>query len=612
MLSVSPLQYPSGSNDPPPIYPTPPSESQDLWTVDVETIHGQVVEGGIDITVDPMTPTGVQAHVGMAYDTRIDVSWNEVDGAAGYRVQVSNDGITWSTATSKTTALSTEYWNRQRGKEYFYRVASFDANDNLSDWSDRVSARCPTQLDAPELSVLFRDENIIVLEWTKIDNAVDYHLSRSEDGGQTWLWTHGTSGNSYVFTSSSSDTVYLFRVNVAVAENGYGTSPASNICYSNPVVDDSFIPFRPGGLSAVPMSSSSVAVSWDAASGAVSYRLEMKTSFEGTWTTIYEGDDTEYICNDLAATTVCFFRVRSINDSGVSDPSYEVSALPAMPSTDPMTPRNVRCNVKTTHGDIAILWDAVDGAVSYQVQRSMNGIDWTTIVTTSNFSYTYWSHQEGVEYFYRVASIDALNGVSEYSAVVTTRLRTTLDVPALSCKSRTENAILLEWPPVENAQNYFLEVSKDGGQSWSTVVHSTASTTWACNVSDDPHAEYRFRISVRNADSGYRPSPSASDILVCPAVQAAADIPARPNGLRAESPHPTRLAVSWNTVPGADSYKLETADSPDGTWATVYEGTDTEYICTNLSADTFCYYRATAVNAAGTSSTSYIISAKTK
>jgi hypothetical protein len=93
---------------------------------------------------------------------------------------------------------------------------------------------------------------------------------------------------------------------------------------------------------------------------------------------------------------------------------------------------------------------------------------------------------------------------------------------------------------------------------------------------------------------------------------ATAVVPATPKNLSINNgtATATTLDLSWGAVSGATSYKLEVQIG--GTWTTVYAGSDTSFTNTGLANNTSFNYRVSAVNDAGTSVVSSIISGKTK
>jgi hypothetical protein len=70
--------------------------------------------------------------------------------------------------------------------------------------------------------------------------------------------------------------------------------------------------------------------------------------------------------------------------------------------------------VQQGNSQVLVSWDLVTGATSYSVQRSTDGVTFTTIATPSNNQYLDAAVLIGTEYFYQVASVN-ISGTSGYT-----------------------------------------------------------------------------------------------------------------------------------------------------------------------------------------------------
>src|SRR4029077_8629209 len=112
-------------------------------------------------------------------------------------------------------------------------------------------------------------------------------------------------------------------------------------------------------------------LTWNAASGAVSYNVKRSTTSGGTYTTISTAGavtTTSYPDTGLTNGTTYYYVVSAVNGAGESANSTEASATPQPPA--PAEPRGGSgC---TTAGDqpVSLSWTAPGGAVdSYNVKR---------------------------------------------------------------------------------------------------------------------------------------------------------------------------------------------------------------------------------------------------
>lgn len=83
-------------------------------------------------------------------------------------------------------------------------------------------------------------------------------------------------------------------------------------------------------------------------------------------------------------------------------------------ATVPYQPQNL--SSQQADGSILLTWTGSLGATSYQIQRSLDGVNFTNLDTTVTNSYTDSFPGIGIVYFYQVAGINT-SGTSPYSSV---------------------------------------------------------------------------------------------------------------------------------------------------------------------------------------------------
>lgn len=84
----------------------------------------------------------------------------------------------------------------------------------------------------------------------------------------------------------------------------------------------------------------------------------------------------------------------------------------------PYQPQNL--TAEQADGSILLSWNGSLAATSYQIQRSIDGVNFTNLATTPAIQYVdpYPSVTVGVQYWYQVAGVN-INGTSTYSSIVT-------------------------------------------------------------------------------------------------------------------------------------------------------------------------------------------------
>jgi hypothetical protein len=78
----------------------------------------------------------------------------------------------------------------------------------------------------------------------------------------------------------------------------------------------------------------------------------------------------------------------------------------------PLTPSNFF--VQQGNGQVLLNWDIVAGASSYDVQQSLDGVNFTSVATPSINSYLDATVTSGVQYWYQVAAV-GVSGTSAYT-----------------------------------------------------------------------------------------------------------------------------------------------------------------------------------------------------
>jgi hypothetical protein len=81
----------------------------------------------------------------------------------------------------------------------------------------------------------------------------------------------------------------------------------------------------------------------------------------------------------------------------------------------PYPPNSQSCYLQQGNKQVLVSWNIVPGATSYNVQRSTDGVNFTTIATPASNQYLDTSVTQNTEYWYQVASVSGA-GTSGYTA----------------------------------------------------------------------------------------------------------------------------------------------------------------------------------------------------
>jgi titin len=250
--------------------------------------------------------------------------------------------------------------------------------------------------------------------------VTDYLIERSVDG-TTWTRVDDdvSTATSYTVKGLAGGTNYSFRV---AGVNAIGTGEWRLKQASTPTA----APAAPSGLTAAvaPTSgvgSGQVKLTWNAPSsnGSPITDYLIQRSVNGTtWTPINDGlsATTGFTVSDLANGTRYSIRVAAVNAVGTGSWSATVAATPAWTATAPSAlTATVAPAIGVDSGQVKLTWNApasTGGAAitDYEVQRSADGITWTSIddgrpAATSSIV---GDLANGTTYSFRVAAMNSV------------------------------------------------------------------------------------------------------------------------------------------------------------------------------------------------------------
>ena len=160
---------------------------------------------------------------------------------------------------------------------------------------------------------------------------------------------------------------------------------------------------------------------------------------------------------------------------------------------------------------------------------------------------------------------------------------------------------------------YKIEVSSNGGSSWSDLVANTSNTTTTyAHTGLTAGATRHYRVSAINANGTGVPSNVDS-------ATTGATAPGAPTGLTATASGTTAINLSWSAPASTGGsaitgYRIEVSSNGGSSWTNLVANTgnaNTTYAHTGLTAGATRHYRVSAINANGTGVPSNVDSATT-
>ena len=316
-----------------------------------------------------------------------------------------------------------------------------------------------------------------VLTWNAVYGATSYRIYRSTSRGSGYSLLGTVTATSYTNTGAKAGTTYYYRVKAC---NDAGLSPYSNIV-SGKVKSVTPKPCAPVVKIGNSASSGKPMLTWNAVSGATSYKVYRATSQNGTYSLLGTVTATSYTNTGAKAGVTYYYKVKAVNSAGESAYSNTVSGR--------ATVTTLTMGHSSTSGKPQLTWKAVSGAVSYKVYRATakNGA-YTVINTTKALTYTNVGAALGTTYYYKVEALNAAGKSLGFSAVVEGKVAPVLAVGYSSVSGKPQ----LTWKGVPGATEYQVYRSTQQNSGYSKI-NTTTSTSYV-NTGAKAGTTYYYRI----------------------------------------------------------------------------------------------------------------------
>ena len=315
------------------------------------------------------------------------------------------------------------------------------------------------------------------LTWRAMYGATSYRIYRSTSRGSGYSLLGTVTATSYTNTGAKAGTTYYYRVKAC---NDAGLSPYSNVVsgQSKAVTPKPSAPVVKIGHSAA---SGKPMLTWNAVSGATSYKVYRATSKSGTYSLLGTVTATSYTNTGAKACTTYYYKVKAVSSAGESAYSNIVSGR--------ATVTTLTMGHSSTSGKPQLTWKAVSGAASYRVYRATakNGA-YSVINTTKALTYTNTGAALGTTYYYKVEALNAAGKSMGFSAIVEGKVAPVLAVGYSSVSGKPQ----LTWKAVPGATEYQVYRSTQQNSGYSKI--NTTTATSYVNTGAKAGTTYYYRI----------------------------------------------------------------------------------------------------------------------
>ena len=316
-----------------------------------------------------------------------------------------------------------------------------------------------------------------VLTWNAVPGATSYKVYRATSKSGTYSLLGTVTTTSYTNTGAKEGTTYYYKVKAA---NGAGESAYSNVV-SGKVKSVTPKPAAPVVKIGHSASSGKPMLTWNAVSGATSYKVYRATSQNGTYSLLGTVTTTSYINTGAKAGVTYYYKVKAVNSAGESAYSNVVSGR--------ATVTTLTMGHSASSGKPQLTWKAVSGAASYRVYRATtkNGA-YSVINTTKALTYTNTGAALGTTYYYKVEALNASGKSMGFSAIVEGKVAPVLAVGYSSVSGKPQ----LTWKAVPGATEYQVYRSTQQNSGYSKI--NTTTATSYVNTGAKAGTTYYYRI----------------------------------------------------------------------------------------------------------------------
>ena len=485
----------------------------------------------------------------------LTVSWNKLDGASKYRLFYKTASAS-SWKSTDLTSVSKTFTGLTEGETYEYKVCAVNGASVLGSES---SVKKYVYLKETTVKLANSVKGVKV-SYSKVTGASGYKILRKASGESSWVTLDTVSSLTFYDTKATSGKKYTYRV-AAVSGSSRSVYASSSIRYlATPKV------------SSASTVDSGIKVTWNKVTGAEGYYLYRKTP-SGDWSNIAKTTAVSYTDKTAKTGSKYEYTVKSYYGSDKSS-KYSDGFKAARIDSTTVKLKNVSTGVKLS-------WNKVSPADSYIVYRKLSGSStWTTLTTvkSSTTSYTDKTVKNNKTYQYAVRGVyEDCNGLFK-----ATDKHCYIEAPENLKLTNVSTGIKVSWDSVSSAKGYYIYRKAPSG-SYKKIATVTDKTSYTDkNVKSGSAYIYMVRCYNSSATSGNFAG-KQKRWLSTPQVE----IKKATKGIK----------VSWNSVTGAESYRIyrKTSDTSEWTRITTVSGSVKTYTDKTVVKGKTYYYKVQAV-----------------
>ena len=500
------------------------------------------------------------------YDT-INVKWQEVKGATGYKVYRKKAGEKDFTALGFVKGTTYKDDSAQVGQEYYYTVRAYVGETSKLGSFDKNGIKGVALPKKPTLKTAESvDFNAIKVTWKKVDGASGYYVYRKTDGEKYFKQIAEVNGNkTFSSTDLSATTGVKYQYTVRAYRNRNGKPYAG--LYDSKGVTATACTKAPTIKSGVSTVSDKLKLTWNKVNGASGYNVYRKLENDKSYKlikTINGNGNVELTDSGLKCGVKYYYRVNgfrtvdSKNYEGLGSKDYLGLTTPAQPA--------LKSAKSLGYNTISIEWTKVEGATGYDIYRKTTGT-YSKIGTVDKQSTVTFKDEKavtGVRYQYTVRAFYNKNGIKKVSTYENYIHGTAYPSnPNLTSVTSVEyNAIELKWDKVDGANGYKIYRKLPSDKNYKELITLYGQTDKYTDQTVTCGTTYQYIIKSFRYENGKTYTSGNNSAVSCKAVPPVVKVKVASTGYNS-------LNVSWEKVNGATGYRIYFKKDNAKNWTTL-------------------------------------------
>ena len=464
--------------------------------------------------------------------------WQLIDGAVKYEIYrstKSNKGFTLVATKEDGNAYCDE--TAVPGTTYYYKaVALGQVSKSEESTVLKLTATCAV----PEANnTTDQKTGRPMIYWEKVTGAKSYDVYYATSANGTYKKLGNTKSTSYIDTKISVGATRYYKVRAVGSKSAANSSfgqVMSGLCFcASPTVKIS-----------VDTVTGKPSLSWGKVTGASSYRIfRIIYGVESDFVELTTVTGTSFKDTTAPADARCAYMVQAMHkQEGLS------SALSAVVEAVSTIGRPAfKGSIDAVTGQFCLTWEAVDGAVKYEIYRSTSSKKGFTLIGTVEDLRFEDASAPGKTYYYKVIAVGQVSKCSDPTALKLVgkcgQTTATAEVDLTSGKP------VITWNAVSGAKKYEVYRATSENGKYSKV--GTATKLTYTDTKATPGNTYYYKVVAIGSSSASKGAMSA-------ATQGVPVIPAQPVATLKNDAKTGKLIVSWKKVSGATQYKVAYVD----------------------------------------------------